>query len=296
MTSGRRNCPICNEKLRVIQNFRMYLECIKCKSLSTKFVYSESEIEDYYSSYVTDEVEEFRSVIRSRVSRKILELSSINNAKSMYDFGFGSGIFLQEASRLGLKCYGHEYSDGLVERGKSLGATVENSAQLYSEKSPKVDIFLLIETLEHLVQPRTVMTIAYNRLNVGGILYMTTPNATSLNRRLLRGSWSVLNPPEHITLFSAEGVRVLLQEIGFTQISISSSGFNPHDLIETLRKRLKSTDSHFSYDGTKRTETSRSLISLADRNLLLSLSFRLVDSLLRFFKIGDSLKIIARKS
>lgn len=296
MTSDRRNCPICNGKLGVIRNFDLYSQCIKCKSLSTKFVYSESEIRDYYSSYVTDEVEEFSSEIRARVSQKILELSLINNAKSMYDFGFGSGIFLQEASRLGLKCYGYEYSDGLVEKGTNLGATIENSEQLHSEKSPRVDIFLVIETLEHLVQPRTVMQIAHNRLNEGGILYMTTPNARSLNRRLLRGSWSIFNPPEHITLFSAEGVLVLLQEIGFTQISISTSGFNPHDLIETLRKRSTSSDSDFSYDGTKRTETSRSLISLADRNVLLNFSFKLVNSLLRFFEIGDSLKIIARKS
>jgi hypothetical protein len=296
MTSDRRNCPICNGKLRVIRNFNLYSECIKCKSLSTKFMYSESEIGDYYSSYVTDEVDEFSPEIRARVSQKILELSLINSGKSMYDYGFGSGIFLQEASRLGLECYGYEYSDSLVEKGIRLGATIENADQLHSEKSPRVDIFLVIETLEHLVKPRAVMKVAHERLNEGGVLYMTTPNARSFNRRLLRGRWSVFNPPEHITLFSVEGVQVLLQEIGFTQISISTSGFNPHDLIATLRKRSTPTDSDFSYDGTKRTETSRTLINLADRNVLLSFSFKLINSLLKFFKNGDSLKIIAIKA
>jgi len=241
-------------------------------------------------------VEEFSPEIRARVSQKILDLSRMNQAENLYDFGFGSGIFLKEASRLGLECYGYEYSDGLVEKGANLGATIENAEQLYSERSPKVDIFLVIETLEHLVQPREVMQTAYNRLKRGGVLYMTTPNARSFNRRLLRGSWSVFNPPEHITLFSAEGVRVLLQEIGFTEISISTSGFNPHDLLGALRRRSTSTVSDFSYDGTKRTETSRSLISLADRNIFLSISFNLINGLLRFLKSGDSLKIMARKS
>lgn len=295
MSQDRFNCPICGGELRVIPKFDLYSECVKCKCLSTKFLYNEDQIRDYYSSYITDEVEEFGSEIRGRVTQKIVDLGSINSAKSLYDFGFGSGIFLQEAILLGLDCFGYEYSDGLVEKGMGLGATIENLTQLHSQDSPKVDIFIVIETLEHLVLPREVMQTAFNRLNKLGVLYMTTPNGRSLNRRLLGGRWSIFNPPEHITVFSAAGIHVLLQEIGFTNISISTTGFNPYDLLGAIRKSPRSTDSGFSYDGTKRTETSRTLISLSDRNILFRLLFKLVNGLLELFRSGDSLKIIARK-
>lgn len=154
MSQDRSRCPICDGELKAIPHFDLYSECAECKCLSTKFVYNEGEIRDYYSSYITDEVEEFGPEIRARVAQKILDLSTINNAKSMYDFGFGSGIFLKEASLLGLDCFGYEYSDGLVEKGVDLGATIENSAELHSQNSPKVGIFIVIETLEHLVLPQ----------------------------------------------------------------------------------------------------------------------------------------------
>lgn len=295
MSEDRSKCPICDSKLRLLRSIDLYSECVRCKSLSTKTVYNEEQIKEYYSSYITDEVDEFSDEIRSRVSQKIRDLTAINNAKSMYDYGFGSGIFLKEGSRLGLDCFGYEYSDGLIEKGVLLGATIEDAQQLNAEESPRVDIFIVIETLEHLVLPKSVLETAFRRLNKGGVLYMTTPNARSLNRRLLGGRWSVFNPPEHITIFSADSVRILLQEIGFGNISVTTSGFNPHDLIRAIRTRSKSANSDFSYDGTKRTETSRSLITLSDRNVLFRLLFKAVNGLLTLLSSGDTLKIIARK-
>ena len=295
MSEVRSKCPNCDGALRPISHVNLYLECVNCKSLSAKVVYDEEQIKDYYASYITDDVDEFSDEIRSRVSQKIRDLMTINNAKSMYDYGFGSGIFLKEANQLGLDCFGFEYSDGLIEKGVILGATIEDAEQLNSEDSPQVDIFIVIETLEHLVLPREVMQTAFQRLNEGGVLYMTTPNARSLNRRLLGGRWSVFNPPEHITIFSTESVRILLHDIGFTNISISTTGFNPHDFVKAIGTKSRSADSDFSYDGTKRTETSRSLISLSDSNALFRFLFKIVNSLLKSFEGGDSLKIIARK-
>jgi len=239
-------------------------------------------------------VDEFSDEIRSRVSQKIRELMKINNAKTLYDYGFGSGIFLKEANRLDLKCFGFEYSDGLIEKGAMLGATIENDEQRNSEYSPRVDIFIVIETLEHLVHPQEVLQIAFRRLSEKGVLYMTTPNAKSLNRRLLGDRWSVFNPPEHITIFSAESVRILLRDIGFIDISISTSGFNPYDVIRAMKTRFISTNSAFSYDGGKRTETSRSLISLSKSNFLIRFLFNTVNSLLMLLDSGDTLKVIAR--
>lgn len=296
MSEERSKCPICDSKLRLIRKIDLYLECVGCKSLSTKVVYDEGQIKDYYASYITDDVDEFSDEIRSRVSQKIRDLIGINDARSLYDFGFGSGIFLKEASRLGLECFGYEYSDGLIEKGAILGATIEGTEQLNSEGSPRVDIFIVIETLEHLVLPREVLQTAFRRLSKEGVLYMTTPNARSLNRRLLGGRWSVFNPPEHITVFSAKSVRSLLQEIGFTNISVSTSGFNPHDIVKAIKTRTRSANSDFSYDGAKRTETSRSLISLSDSNVLFRFLFKTVNSLLTLLDSGDTLKIVARKT
>ena len=291
----REICPVCNSKLRRRKKMELYLECIGCRCLVTKILYSEEQIRDYYSAYKTDAIESISNDIRNRISGKIIELTKISGAGNFYDFGFGSGIYLIEAQKLGLKCFGYEYSDHLNEKIKELGVVIESDSELHSPNSEKMDIFIVIETLEHLINPTETLKTARARLRNGGVLYMTTPNARSLNRKILAGKWSVFNPPEHLVVFSRESVRKTLTELGFSNIQILTTGFNPHDFISNIRKTSTLENSNFSYEGVNRTNMSRKLISLAERAIFIKYLFRLINWCLVVSGQGDSLKISAVK-
>ena len=292
----RECCPVCNSRLRHKKRMDLYLECIGCHCLVTKIVYSEERIREYYSEYKTDSIESIDDVIRNRISSEIIKLTKkISDARNFYDFGFGSGIYLIEAQRLGLKCFGYEYSDHLNKRIKDLGITIESNTELHSLSSEKMDIFIVIETLEHIIYPAETLKTAHARLRSGGVLYMTTPNARSLNRKILAGKWSVFNPPEHLVIFSRESVRKTLMELGFSDIQILTTGFNPFDFISNLRGTSTLKNSSFSYEGVDRTNLSRKLISLAERAIFIKYLFRFINWCLVVTGQGDSLKISAVK-
>ena len=292
----REFCPVCNSRLRHKKRMELYLECIGCRCLVTKIEYSEESIREYYSAYKTDAIESIDGVIRKRISSEIIKLTKkIDDARNFYDFGFGSGVYLIEAQRLGLNCFGYEYSDHLNKRIKDLGITIESDTELHSPSSEKMDIFIVIETLEHLIVPTETLRTAHARLRNGGVLYMTTPNARSLNRKILAGKWSVFNPPEHLVVFSRESLRKTLMELGFSDIQILTTGFNPFDFISNIRGTATLKNSSFSYEGVDRTNLSRKLISLAERAIFIKSLFRLINWCLVVTGQGDSLKITAVK-
>jgi hypothetical protein len=70
------------------------------------------------------------------------------------------------------------------------------------------------------------------------LLYLTTPNAKSLNRRCLGLEWSIFKPPEHITIWTARGLRAALSGAGFQCRRTRTEGFNQCEILSRLRREL----------------------------------------------------------
>ena len=74
----------------------------------------------------------------------------------------------------------------------------------------------MMDVIEHVVPPDTMVSEAARILRPGGILAILTPDGGSPVSRLLRGRWpDIQRVPEHLVLYSVQGIAEVLRPHGF---------------------------------------------------------------------------------
>jgi SAM-dependent methyltransferase len=100
------------------------------------------------------------------------------------------------------------------------------------------DVIVMSHVLEHLLEPRAVLPLLYERLAPGGILYIEVPNIPTGS---LSGypdhMWAPRCDEPHITFFSADALSRLLRSAGLDLISCDTAG-PPYREISALRFRM----------------------------------------------------------
>jgi SAM-dependent methyltransferase len=82
----------------------------------------------------------------------------------------------------------------------------------------KFDWIFMVEVLEHLLNPVEELSKIRRKLNPGGKLAITTPNARGW-RSIIEGmNWREAQNPTHINLFSPDALKTCLRQSGFKQI------------------------------------------------------------------------------
>lgn len=296
-------CPICHGSGKSLTkwSFRksntFYLACINCKSFFASKKATQEELLTYYSTYYSQENLEVPEVARDSLAKTVLSFSKFRtSSNSICDLGFGAGALLDAAQAKNWKCVGSEYSSDAIAMGRSKGWEVHQGDLTPDALHGPYDVLTIIETLEHVQNPREFLACASARLRSGGLLYGTTPNSQSINSLVLKEEWSVISFPEHPVLISKKALTLLLKETGFRQISVKSSGLNPYDLIFKLRRRLKSKSSSetIGFDPG-RVSFGYSLNSTFSRNLIMRIIKVVVMAILNKTNSGDSLVFKAVK-
>jgi SAM-dependent methyltransferase len=147
----------------------------------------------------------------------------------------------------------------------------------------------MVEVLEHVSDPDALLKEARHWLRPDGLLYLTTPNAESLNRRCLGSSWSIFSPPEHLVIWSPRGLQHALARNSFQMREIRTEGFNPSEILQRLQSKSSSV-------APSRNDTGAAL-----NERLSSSPFRrkvkaAINQCLSLFRVGDSLKAWAIRS
>ncbi len=76
----------------------------------------------------------------------------------------------------------------------------------------------MFDVIEHLFDPRSVLTAIARALVPGGLMVISTPNFDSASRHLLGVDWAVLSPLEHVYYFTEDSLRRLLEATGFSDV------------------------------------------------------------------------------
>ena len=71
------------------------------------------------------------------------------------------------------------------------------------------------DVLEHVSQPTKALEKAHKLLAENGILWLSTPNYNSAFTRMLQFSDPMWNQVNHFTYFSFEGLKPILDKVGF---------------------------------------------------------------------------------
>lgn len=207
------------------------------------------------------------------------------------DVGFGGGDLLDIARARGFATYGTEVSKVALDHASARGHVVTRDASNDPEFRPaSFQVVTLIETLEHVVDGPALLAFAHSRLASGGVLYLTTPNADSLNRRMLGVQWDGVGPPDHRTLWTTRGLSDVLARTGFTDLRLKTEGLSPVDLLQRLR-RLRSPQAPAPHHATASAQVAEAFEASRLRRFVKAS----VNACLRATRLGDTLKARATR-
>jgi 2-polyprenyl-3-methyl-5-hydroxy-6-metoxy-1,4-benzoquinol methylase len=148
----------------------------------------------------------------------------------LLEVGCGSGILLQEAAARGWKTDAVELSPPLAARAQAnnpAAGIFAGDISDYDAAGRTYDAIICLDVLEHVLSPRDMLDRCHELLKPRGLLMLQTPNAQSLRFRLQGKAWSMLDPQQHLHLFSARALEALLMTLGFEVMemrTVSGSG------------------------------------------------------------------------
>lgn len=149
---------------------------------------------------------------------------------ALLEIGCGAGVMLQDAARRGWRVTAVEMSPELADlaAARTPQAEIRRGDVLALDDLPSgCDAVVALDVIEHVTDPARLLQRCRDALAPGGLLLLQTPNTDSLRRRLQGRRWDMLDPEQHLTLFSPRALRMLLDAAGFDLVwlrTISGSG------------------------------------------------------------------------
>ena len=133
----------------------------------------------------------------------------------LLDIGCANGTALYRLKLMGWEVYGVEIDAEASERARSKGLSVF-TGDLLGANYPDhfFHVVRLSMVLEHLPNPKEVLSEINRILMPKGRIYLSVQNARSLNCWLFRKWWFSLDVPRHLFSFTPETIQKLLSPLG----------------------------------------------------------------------------------
>jgi SAM-dependent methyltransferase len=309
MAETSEKCPACDNEGRSLHGEKNGCQIYRCHSCGT--LYSErSQLS--YDGYYDESNLTVPDFINHRLDEVFQHLQVYRKVNRILDVGCGAGSLLQAARRAGWNAEGLEISQSAADYVRSLGFEVfqgDLSSAPYPDNH--FDVVTASELIEHVADPLTMLEQIERIIRPGGLLWATTPNALSFSSRMLGVNWSTVCPPEHLQLFSPNGVRKLIERAGFQRVQVKSRGCNPFEIWHGIKGRGKKTlESNGSqadvaspardagtgdYDAFNRVSSSYHLNETMLRNPLTRSIKAAANAALGLMGLGDTIRIHAEK-
>jgi len=138
----------------------------------------------------------------------------------LLDIGCNEGRGLKIYAQNGFRVEGCELNETAAAVARDRGFTVHTSSTGDLTFSTPYDVAVLSNVLEHAPDPRQMLLEAHRILSLNGQVWISCPNNQSCLRNVFGNYWINWHVPFHISQFSAQTVRALLEQTGFTRIEI----------------------------------------------------------------------------
>ena len=153
---------------------------------------------------------------RAREDRGVRHLQFASQHPHLLDVGCGNGGFLRQMTELGWQAQGLDPDPKAVSAAIEAGVAVHHGTLLDSGlPDDYFDAITLGHVIEHLHDPAANLEACYRALRPNGLIWIGTPNLSSLGHSRFGRSWIGLDPPRHLVLFTADSLRHALESVGF---------------------------------------------------------------------------------
>lgn len=279
-----KNCILCgSQSLHKIKDYEQHY-LVKCKSC--KFVFCEpipslEELEEHYKGYGRNDYLSPITILRYHEILDSFEPYRKNN--KLIDVGCGIGYFLEVAKERGWEVYGTEFTDKAIHICSQKGIKMKKGILDPKNYIPEeFDIITSFEVIEHINNPIDEISNMKMILRDGGIIYVTTPNFNSLLRYILKSNYDVITFPEHLSYYTPKTLSRLFTINNFKKVKIQTTGIS--------LTRLRTSKGISSQEIISANSDDEFIRNTLDSRYFFRLVKSLINHLLTFFGVGDSLK------
>jgi SAM-dependent methyltransferase len=141
---------------------------------------------------------------------------------AILDIGCSSGGFLEALGSSAWELFGVEISRDAAQTARlRTGAAVFTGDILDAPfEAGSFDAITCFHVLEHLRDPKKILSCVYEWLKPGGIFYFEIPNIDSLDHWVFRSYWYALELPRHLYHFSPSSLRALAGTTAFSELQM----------------------------------------------------------------------------
>jgi len=183
----------------------------------------------YFSHYQTDsDIQTVRAMKRDTYGRQFLRLpapETFGGQRRLLDCGAATGYLAELAKEAGWDSFAIEISEFgaracslLLGTDRVYRGEVKDSS-FAANPEGHFEVITMFDFIEHVRDPRAVLTWARKRLSPGGVLLLTTPQTGSISWHLMRRDWFHY-VDEHLWFFSPQSIRALLDQTGFNIVGM----------------------------------------------------------------------------
>lgn len=188
--------------------------CVRCGLGVTSGIAATTSA--YHRDWVYKEREaQFRNIFQKRVG--IIE--KFAERGRALEVGSSTGVLLSLLKERGWNVAGVEPSKEAASVAKKRGIpTIVLPFERVRVTGEKYDVVIFNHTLEHMINPLTILKKAGSILKTGGTLFIDVPNFASLAARVAGASWKYILPNEHRWHFTPSALFNLLNKSGFSPV------------------------------------------------------------------------------
>jgi SAM-dependent methyltransferase len=225
------DCPACG--MRTTQRF-LYaknrceiFQCVRCRLGRTQTPafdpagyytqgYFSGDHADGYADYLGSE-----PVLQREFARTVDFIRRYRRSGKLVEVGCAYGFFLQQAKRY-FTVSGIELADHAAAYCRRHGLAVETGTAetIARAEGGPFDVIVLLDVIEHLPDPRAIMTAFARALAPGGVIVLTTGDFGSLPARAAGSAWRLMTPPQHLWFFTRESMQRLAAGAGLVIASL----------------------------------------------------------------------------
>lgn len=228
---AQRQCPICASSevgLYCQRDSAEYHLCSSCGVIYQSPLPSQASMigyveEEYQSGQYRDYVSS-RAMKLQHFEARLRQLGDGVRPGRLLDVGCSCGYFLEVAAAAGFDVHGVEFSRSAIRaaapsiQSRIVEGTLEQAATL-----GPFDVISAFDLLEHVHDPHGFLRQCRALLAGGGTLVVSTPDTDHFLRPLMRARWPMLQPMQHLHLFSRRAMHQILEASGFRDIRVETA-------------------------------------------------------------------------
>ena len=205
---------------------KLMLDIVKCRRCGFVYANPRPEESDILSSYInmSDSLYFEQEAGRRLSARKILKkIERFKKVGNILDIGCSVGFLLDEARKREWEVYGIEPSEWASDYAKNKLKldniyTIDSFGNFF--KPAFFDVIVMNDTIEHVIDPTQLLCDARRLLKPDGILYISTPDISSVVAMILKARWWGIKS-HHLSYFTQKTVKSLLSKCGFNAVKTS---------------------------------------------------------------------------